>query len=203
MTSENTFNFKLPSLPRDGRILFATRMIRLFAYGCMAVVLALYLMAGGFTKQEVGRLISFTLLGDIVVTLFISTSADQLGRRRMLMVGAALMVFAGLIFAFTRNPVLLFIAAFVGVVSPNGLEIGPFLSLEQASLTDVSFLPHRVPMYLPGTIWWDPWRQPWARWRPVIWQMPCSVPDGAIGQATGWLYLPMQLWDWCWLPYLV
>jgi MFS family permease len=127
----------LRSLPRDGRILFTTRIIRLFAYGFLSVVLALYLVSAGFSKQEIGRLITFTLLGDVLVTLAISTTADRLGRRRMLIIGAGLMVMAGLVFALTKNPVLLFIAAFVGVVSPNGLEIGPFLSLEQASLTDV------------------------------------------------------------------
>ncbi|MCE5259658.1 MAG: MFS transporter [Chloroflexi bacterium] len=137
MSSESILKKKLPSLPRDGHILFATRIIRLFAYGSMSVVLALYLVSGGFTKQEVGRLISFTLLGDVLVTLFISTTADRLGRRRMLLAGAGLMILAGLVFAFTRNPILLIIAAFIGIVSPNGNEIGPFLSLEQASLTDV------------------------------------------------------------------
>lgn len=127
----------LRALPPDGRILFSTRIIRMFAYGSLSVVLALYLVSAGFSKQEIGRLITWTLLGDVIVTLAISTTADQLGRRHMLLVGAGLMVMAGLVFALTKNPVLLIIAAFVGVVSPNGLEIGPFLSLEQASLTDV------------------------------------------------------------------
>jgi MFS family permease len=127
----------LRALPPDGRLLFSTRIIRLFAYGFLSVVLALYLISAGFSKQEIGRLITFTLLGDVAVTLAISTTADRLGRRRMLIIGAGLMLMAGLVFALTKNPVLLFIAAFVGVVSPNGLEIGPFLSLEQASLTDV------------------------------------------------------------------
>lgn len=127
----------LRALPPDGRILFSTRIIRMFAYGSLSVVLALYLVSAGFSKQEIGRLITWTLLGDVIVTLAISTTADRLGRRHMLLVGAGLMVMAGLVFALTKNPVLLIIAAFVGVVSPNGLEIGPFLSLEQASLTDV------------------------------------------------------------------
>jgi predicted MFS family arabinose efflux permease len=45
------------------------------------------------------------------------------------------MIFAGLVFAFTHDPVLLMIAAIVGVVSPSGNEIGPFLSIEQAALS--------------------------------------------------------------------
>ncbi|MHB9033503.1 MAG: MFS transporter, partial [Anaerolineae bacterium] len=137
MTSMVTPKKRRVPLTRDGRLLFITRTIRLFAYGFLSVVLALYLVSIGLSKQEIGRLISFTLLGDIVVTLVITSTADRLGRRRMLQIGAVLMIVAGLVFALTRNPVLLFVAAFFGIVSPNGNEIGPFLSLEQASLTDV------------------------------------------------------------------
>jgi MFS family permease len=44
---------------------------------------------------------------------------------------------AGVGFALTRNVVLLMIAAIIGVISPSGNEIGPFLSVEQASLTQL------------------------------------------------------------------
>ena len=52
------------------------------------------------------------------------------------------MILAGIGFLLTRNPVLLTIAAIVGVISPSGNEIGPFLSIEQASLTQL--LPDQV-----------------------------------------------------------
>jgi MFS family permease len=41
------------------------------------------------------------------------------------------------VFILTRNVVLLIIAAIVGVISPSGNEIGPFLSVEQAGLTEL------------------------------------------------------------------
>lgn len=44
---------------------------------------------------------------------------------------------AGLAFVLTRNLALLIVAAIVGVISPSGNEIGPFLSIEQASLTQL------------------------------------------------------------------
>ena len=44
---------------------------------------------------------------------------------------------AGLVFVLTRNVVLLIIAAIIGVISPSGNEIGPFLSVEQAALTQL------------------------------------------------------------------
>jgi MFS-type transporter involved in bile tolerance (Atg22 family) len=55
----------------------------------------------------------------------------------MLVLGSVLMVFAGLLFALTRNFVFLIVVATVGVISPSGMEIGPFLSIEQAALTQI------------------------------------------------------------------
>jgi MFS family permease len=78
--------------------------------------------------------LSLTLLGDALISLPITIVADRLGRRRMLLVGAGLMILAGLIFALTRDITLLTAAAIVGTISPNGNEVGPFLAIEQAAL---------------------------------------------------------------------
>jgi MFS family permease len=121
----------------DTYLLFTTRIVRLFAYGFLSVILALYLAQVGLSEAAIGTLFTFTLLGDAGISLWITTSADRIGRRRMLLVGAALMVFAGLVFALTGNFVLLTIAAVVGVISPSGNEIGPFLSIEQAALSQI------------------------------------------------------------------
>lgn len=119
----------------DIRILFTTRILRLFAYGFLSVVLALYLAAAGLSEIQIGLLLTFTLAGDAAITLWLTTNADRLGRRRMLVAGALLMILAGTVFILTRNPIMLTLAAIVGVLSPSGNEIGPFLSIEQASLT--------------------------------------------------------------------
>jgi MFS family permease len=55
----------------------------------------------------------------------------------MLIVGALLMTGAGLAFAFPSNFLFLVFAGTIGVVSPSGNEVGPFLSLEQATLAHV------------------------------------------------------------------
>jgi len=123
--------------PADTRVLFSTRILRLFAYGFLSVILALYLGQLGMDEARIGLLLSLTLLGDTAISLWITTSADRLGRRRMLIAGAALMVLAALLFAATRNFYLLLLAAVVGVISPSGNEVGPFLSIEQASLAQL------------------------------------------------------------------
>jgi len=91
----------------------------------------------GLTTREAGALLSLTLLGDTVITLWLTTAADRLGRRRMLLVGAGLMLFAGAVFTGSHTFWVLLVAATLGVISPSGNEIGPFLSIEQASLSQV------------------------------------------------------------------
>ncbi|RPJ20135.1 MAG: MFS transporter, partial [Chloroflexi bacterium] len=118
-------------------ILFSTRIIRLFCYGFLSIVLALYLSEAGLTEGQVGLLFTLTLAGDALISLWLTTSADRLGRKRTLILGALLMTGAGVAFVLTQNIILLIIAAIVGVISPSGNEIGPFLSIEQAGLTQL------------------------------------------------------------------
>jgi MFS family permease len=124
-------------LRRDIVLLFSARSLRLFAYGALSVVLALYLHETGLTGAQIGLLFTLTLAGDAGISLWITTTADRLGRKRMLIFGAGLMVMAGVVFSLTGNPVLLMIAGIIGVISPSGNEIGPFLSLEQAALSQL------------------------------------------------------------------
>ncbi len=123
--------------PRDIPLLFSTRIIRLFCYGFLSVILALYLAESGFTETQIGLLFTLTLIGDAVISLWLTTSADRFGRKRTLLIGAILMASAGIGFVLTKNFALLVIAAMIGVISPSGNEIGPFLSVEQASLTQL------------------------------------------------------------------
>lgn len=121
----------------DLKILFTTRIVRLFCYGFLSLLLALYLAQVGLTDQQIGLLFSLTLAGDAAVSLWLTTSADRFGRRRTLQIGALLMLGAGLVFILTDNIVFLMAAAIVGVISPSGNEIGPFLSVEQAGLSQI------------------------------------------------------------------
>lgn len=121
----------------DIALLFGSRAVRLFCYGFLSVVLALYLVEVGLSSRDVGLLFTVTLLGDAAISLWLTTSADRAGRRRTLLVGAALMIVAGVVFILTRQPAILMAAAIIGVISPSGNEIGPFLSVEQAALSQL------------------------------------------------------------------
>ena len=121
----------------DIRLLFTTRILRLFCYGFLSVVLALYLAQAGLKETQIGLLFTLTLAGDAGISLWLTTSADRFGRRRTLIIGALLMAGAGVVFIFTRSPLLLMMAAIIGVISPSGNEIGPFLPVEQAGLSQL------------------------------------------------------------------
>jgi MFS family permease len=125
-------------LSLDARLLFTARIVRLFAYGFVAVVLVLYLASLGLDDGRIGLLLSLTLVGDVVVSLILTTRADAIGRKRTLVVGALLMIGAAVAFVLTRDFTLLVLAATIGVISPSGNEVGPFLAIEQVALAQAA-----------------------------------------------------------------
>src|SRR4051812_25466078 len=121
---------------RDARLLFAARAVRLFSYGLISVVLVLYLAAVGVPAEQIGLLLALTLAGDAVVSLWLTTHADRVGRRRVLVIGAILMLLAASVFVASNIFLVLALAATIGVISPSGNEVGPFLAVENAALTE-------------------------------------------------------------------
>jgi len=137
MATANFIPSVLRTMSRDGWLLFVTRFARLFAYGSLSVILVFYLIGLGLTEAQAGLVLTLTLFGDVIVSLYLTTRADRIGRRRMLIVGSILMAAAGLAFACTSNLFFLVIAGTIGVISPSGNEVGPFLSIEQAALSHI------------------------------------------------------------------
>ncbi|HSL77547.1 MAG TPA: MFS transporter [Candidatus Limnocylindrales bacterium] len=136
-TSDASLIASLRGLGPDGRALFALRTVRMFGYGFLAVVLVLYLDAIGLDPVAIGAVLTLTLAGDTIVSLWLTTHADRFGRRRVLILSSLLVVVAGVVFAVTDWLPVLILAGIVGVISPTGNEVGPFLAVEQASLTQV------------------------------------------------------------------
>jgi len=124
--------------PRAVWWIFTARVARMFAYGLLGVVLVLYLSEAGLDTPRIGLLLSLTLLGDAALSLWLSTRADVWGRRRTLAVGAWLMGLGGAGMALTGDFGWLLVAATIGVISPTGGEVGPFLAVEQAALAQVT-----------------------------------------------------------------
>ena len=82
---------------RDTKLLCLQRFTRLFAYGASTLVLALYLSSLGSSDARIGLFMTLTLLGDVVISFLLTLVADGLGRRRILVLGAALMTASGIV----------------------------------------------------------------------------------------------------------
>ena len=121
-------------LERDGRLLLAAKMVRMFAYGFLSVILAIYLKLIGFDDFLIGLILTTTLLNSVIFTLVASFYADKVGRRKFLLLYAALMSVSGFIFTISENYFALIIAAFIGTINITGAESGAFLTIEQAIL---------------------------------------------------------------------
>lgn len=122
----------------DAKVLIACKSLRLFSFGFLSVMLVVYLTELGMPVSSVGWLFSLTLLGDAVISLFLTSRADVFGRRATLIIGSVLSGVTSVIFLTQNNFIVLLIAGVIGVISPSGNEIGPFMAVELSALAQVT-----------------------------------------------------------------
>lgn len=111
--------FSIAQSSRDTKLLCLQRFIRLLAYGASTLILALFLSSVGTSDARIGLFMTLTLLGDVAISFILTLVADGLGRRRILMLGAALMSASGVTFALSGNYWVLLVASMFGVISPR------------------------------------------------------------------------------------
>lgn len=116
----------------DIKILIAQKVLRMVAYGQSTLILVQFFREIHVSDVSLGYFMTLTLLGDVVISYFLTLYADQIGRRHVLLLGSFLMMVSGIVFVFSENFVVLLIAAIVGVISPSGDETGPFKSIEES-----------------------------------------------------------------------
>ncbi|KAK5044940.1 hypothetical protein LTR84_010312 [Exophiala bonariae] len=131
----------------DTQILILQRFVRLFAYGGSTLILASYLSALGNPQTRIGLFMTLTLVGDVFISFLLTLIADGLGRRAILVLGAALMSISGVVFTFSGNYWVLLAAAIVGVISPSGNEIGPFRAIEESTIAHLTATKDRSDIY--------------------------------------------------------
>ncbi|KXT10737.1 hypothetical protein AC579_6836 [Pseudocercospora musae] len=133
--------FGIDSIQKTGRnawLMIAARSLRMFAYGTNALILALFFSELGFPDSRIGLFMTLTLLGDVFLGTFLTLIADRFGRRKILFMGSFLMVITGLCFAMFENFWILLFAAIVGVVSATGGDFGPFRSIEESIISQLT-----------------------------------------------------------------
>ncbi|KAI1752892.1 major facilitator superfamily domain-containing protein [Xylaria castorea] len=133
--------FGLASLHATGLnayLIILARTCRMFAYGTNSLILAIFFSALGVTDNQIGLFMSLTLVGDVLLGTLLSLVADRIGRRRVLMGGSMLMITSGVIFAVFENFWILLLGAIVGVISVTGGDFGPFRSIEESILSQLT-----------------------------------------------------------------
>ncbi|KAK9234355.1 major facilitator superfamily domain-containing protein [Lipomyces kononenkoae] len=131
----------------DVHLLCFQRFARMFAYGQTTIIFTFFFIALGINEEQVGLFMSYTLVGDMVMSLGMVLVADRIGRRKILATGSMLMCISGITFSYTSNFWILLAAAVFGVISPSGNEIGPFKTIEESTLAHLANLETRSELY--------------------------------------------------------
>lgn len=122
---------------KDFVLIFITRIMRMFSYGMLAVIFIDNLKFKGLNEEETSYVQSGIVFGDVLISLYLTTRADRIGRINTLMLGALLKLITGIVYAQSNNIFLLTISGIFGVISVSGGEIGPFMPIEQSALSQL------------------------------------------------------------------
>lgn len=129
------------NLQRDVLVLMASRGIRAFAFSYLGVVFAIYLNQLGYSTVTIGLVISTASASGAVLTALWGFLSDRFGRKKILMLLAALTIVANLIYVFFSHLIFILSAVIIANVGAGGSGGGgqgggPFNPVEQALLAE-------------------------------------------------------------------
>ena len=119
----------------DARRILVARGLRAFGDGFVALLVPIYLYDLGFTALAIGAIVTSTLIGTALLTLWVGMAASRHSRRGLLLAAAVLMAATGAGFAITTAFWPLLLVAFIGTMNPTSGDASIFLPLEHAALT--------------------------------------------------------------------
>ena len=114
--------------------LLASRTLRGFADGYVAVLLPAYLAALGMGVFQIGVLSTLTLAGSAAATIAVGALGHRVPAARLMQAAALTMAATGLGFASLHAFWPLALVAFVGTLNPSSGDVSVFLPLEHARL---------------------------------------------------------------------
>ena len=131
----------LGNLQRDVLVLMASRGVRAFAFSYLGVVFAIYLSQLGYSTVAIGLVLSTASASGAVLTALWGFLSDRFGRKKILMLLAALTVVSNLIYIFFSHLVFILSAVIIANVGAGGsggggAGGGPFSPVEQALLAE-------------------------------------------------------------------
>ena len=175
-------------LSRDAKLILTARALRAFADGFVSVLLPVYLLELGFSVIAIGAIVTTTLIGSALLTLWVGIYAHRHKRRLMLLGACVLMAATGAGFALTSQFWPLLIIAFVGTLNPSSGDVSVFLPLEHTVLAQAADPQQRTALFarysLAGAL------------SGAVGTLAASLPDLAV-EHTGMTHLAaMQAMFW-------
>ncbi len=123
-------------MKRDYRRLLSIRMLRSFGFGFVPVVLGLRFEERGLGAGPLGAALSIGVLAAALSGLPLAALAAKLGRKPVLVATGLLMTVTGADLALATQHALLVLGGATGMLGAAGIDLGPFLAIEQAALVD-------------------------------------------------------------------
>jgi len=124
-----------PKASTDALRILAARGVRAFGDGYVALLLPIYLVELGYSALAIGAIVTSTLIGTALLTLWVGWIANRHSRRLLLLAAAVLMAVTGAGFAVITDFWPLLVIAFVGTMNPTSGDASIFVPLEQTVLT--------------------------------------------------------------------
>ncbi len=121
---------------RDFRLLLTVRLLRSFGFGFVPVLLGLRFEQRGLGAGPLGAALAIGVLAAALSGLPVAALASTIGRRWVLFGIGLLMAITGTDLALASAPALLVLAGATGMLGASGVDLGPFLAIEQTALTD-------------------------------------------------------------------
>ena len=160
---------------QDAKLILAARALRAFADGFVSVLLPVYLLELGFSVITVGAIVTATLIGSALLTLWVGIYAHRHKRRLLLLAACVLMAGTGAGFALTSQFWPLLIVAFIGTLNPSSGDVSVFLPLEHTVLAQAADPQQRTALFarysLAGAL------------AGALGTLAASLPDLAVEQA--------------------
>lgn len=122
----------------DAVRILAAHGLRAFADGFVSLLLPIYLVEPRFSALAIGVVVTSTLIGTALLTLWVGLVANRYSRRRLLLAAALLMAVTGVGFAVMTDFWPLLVIAFIGTMNPTSGDASIFGPLEQTVLTQRS-----------------------------------------------------------------
>jgi MFS family permease len=111
-----------PGVSADVLRVLAARGVRAFGDGVVTLLLPIYLVERGFSTLAVGTIVTGTLVGTALMTLWVGWIANRYSRRLLLLTAAVLMVATGVGFVAVTGFWPLLVIAIVGTIRHRAMR---------------------------------------------------------------------------------